>query len=208
MRPRSSSATRRDRSGGRRGSSCRTARRDAPFCQPPGPIPTPRGWSSRPAGRSLPSRCRVLWEADSSEPWLGRATEWCWAKLDGADELGTYGVKFSLRFLDHVPDDARPDAAIQGLRARLGADGSLPVPGGTENERLTRSTYPRSPVRAAANSSPTTRSPRTSTGSNADSRTTAAGHSTGWRGRRDSPARGAAIVMVRALATLHAHARV
>jgi len=46
-------------------------------------------------------------------------------------------VKFSFDFLDKVPDQARASAAIEGLRSGLGADGSMDVPGGTENERLT-----------------------------------------------------------------------
>jgi hypothetical protein len=78
-----------------------------------------------------------LCETGSSEPWLGRATEWCWAKLEGSNELGAYWLKFSLDFLDQVPDHAPAVAAIQGVSSRLGGDGSLQVPGGTENERLT-----------------------------------------------------------------------
>jgi hypothetical protein len=79
----------------------------------------------------------ALSEAGSGEPWLTRATEWCWAKLERPDELSAYWVKFSLDFLDHVPDHARASAAIEGLRSRIGADGSMPVPGGTDDERLT-----------------------------------------------------------------------
>jgi len=79
----------------------------------------------------------ALWEARSSDPWLGRATDWCWAKLENPEQLSAYWVKFALDFLDHVPDQAPARAAIEGLRPLIGADGSLPVPGGTENERLT-----------------------------------------------------------------------
>jgi hypothetical protein len=46
-------------------------------------------------------------------------------------------VRFALEFLDHVPDEQRAEAAIDRLRALLGGDGSLPVPGGLEGERLT-----------------------------------------------------------------------
>jgi hypothetical protein len=79
----------------------------------------------------------ALWRAGSSEPWLQQATEWCWAKLQRPDQLSAYFVKFALSFLDSVPDDARASAAVEDLRARIGTDGSIPVPGGTENERLT-----------------------------------------------------------------------
>ena len=78
-----------------------------------------------------------LWEAGSGDPWLPVATEWCWAKLERPDELSAYWVKFSLDFLDRVPDAERADAAIESLRSRLDEDGTIPVPGGTEDERLT-----------------------------------------------------------------------
>jgi hypothetical protein len=78
-----------------------------------------------------------LWKAGSGEPWLRRATEWCWAKLEHADQIGSYWVKFALDFLDSVPDAARAGAAIEQLRPRIGADGSIAVAGGTADERLT-----------------------------------------------------------------------
>jgi hypothetical protein len=55
----------------------------------------------------------ALWEAGSSEPWLQRATEWCWAKLERPDELTAYWVKFSLDFLDRAPDHTRARTAIE-----------------------------------------------------------------------------------------------
>lgn len=79
----------------------------------------------------------ALWEADSNAPWLSAGTEWCWAKLEGSDDVGAYWVKFALDFLDRVPDETRAAAAIESLGSRLDADGTIPVPGGTEDERLT-----------------------------------------------------------------------
>ncbi len=78
-----------------------------------------------------------LVEAGSREPWLARAADWCWARLERPDELGAYTVKFALDFLDQVPDGQRAAAAVESLRPRVGPDGSMPVPGGTEDERLT-----------------------------------------------------------------------
>jgi hypothetical protein len=46
-------------------------------------------------------------------------------------------VKFALDVLDRVPGEDRALGAIEGLRAKIGADGTIAVPGGTENERLT-----------------------------------------------------------------------
>jgi hypothetical protein len=93
----------------------------------------------------------VLQEVGSGDPWLARASEWCWAKLDRPEELSAYWVKFSLGFLDAVPDQARARAAIESLRWRIGADGSIAVPGGTEDERLTPLTLsPRPGARSRA----------------------------------------------------------
>ena len=78
-----------------------------------------------------------LWHAGSSEPWLERATAWCWTRLERADALSAYTVKFALHFLDAVPDHTRATAAIERLRPRLDADGTIAVAGGTEDERLT-----------------------------------------------------------------------
>jgi hypothetical protein len=79
----------------------------------------------------------ALSRAGSGEPWLRRATDWCWAKLERPDELGAYAVKYALDFLDAAADESRANAALERLRPRLGPDGSMPVSGGTENERLT-----------------------------------------------------------------------
>jgi hypothetical protein len=79
----------------------------------------------------------ALWEAGCRHPWLAHASAWCWAKLGQPDELSAYYVKFGLAFLDSVPDYDRAMIAIESLRSRIGPDGSMPVPGGTENECLT-----------------------------------------------------------------------
>jgi len=87
----------------------------------------------------------LLWEAGSDEPWIERATGWCWASLEKPGDLHAYGVKCALDFLDRVPDEARANEAIERLRPRLEADGSIPVTGGAENERLTALTLSERP---------------------------------------------------------------
>jgi hypothetical protein len=79
----------------------------------------------------------VLLRAGSDEPWLRRASDWCWARLERPDALGAYGTRSALAFLDAVPDAARAGAAIERLRPALAPDGSMRVSGGTESERLT-----------------------------------------------------------------------
>jgi hypothetical protein len=79
----------------------------------------------------------ALWQAGSGEPWLRQATEWCWAKLERPEDIDANGVRFALDFLDAVPDEALAGATIERLRPKLGPDGSIPVSGGTANERIT-----------------------------------------------------------------------
>jgi hypothetical protein len=93
----------------------------------------------------------LLWEAGSDAPWLERASEWSWRRLDDPGELEAYGVKCALDFLDRVPDEMRAHEAIERLRPHLEADGSIPVSGGAENERLTPLTLsPRPGLRSRA----------------------------------------------------------
>jgi hypothetical protein len=56
-------------------------------------------------------------------------------------------VKCALDFLDRVPDEPRANEAIARLRPHLEADGSIPVRGGAENERLTALTLSERPGR-------------------------------------------------------------
>lgn len=78
----------------------------------------------------------VLTEAGVSDPWLELACGWCWGRIESAAGLRGYWIKAGLGFLDSVADEERAMAAIARLGRQLDVDGSLPVPGGTENERL------------------------------------------------------------------------
>jgi hypothetical protein len=148
----------------------------------------------------------ALWEAGSREPWLARATDWCWASLE-APEGGGYWVKFALDFLDRVPDGPRAEAAIEGLRPRLGPDGSIPVRGGAEDERVTpltlserpggRSRALFTPGQIAADLDRLERGQRDDGGWTFEWLGWSPGQSVEWRG----------IVTIRALATLAAHGR-
>jgi hypothetical protein len=44
-------------------------------------------------------------------PWLDRATEVMWARIDGLSDPGPYDMRGVLRFLDHVPDRDRAERA-------------------------------------------------------------------------------------------------
>ena len=77
-----------------------------------------------------------LWSVGSSDPWLSRSTEWCWAELEGAEPIGGYTLKFAADFLDAVPDAPRAAAAVERLREGLSPDGSVPVPEGVVGETI------------------------------------------------------------------------
>ena len=77
-----------------------------------------------------------LHELGHATAWRDQATRWCWEHLAHARSAGAYWIKFALDFLDHVPDDDRLAPALDSLGSQLGADGSVPVPGGTADERL------------------------------------------------------------------------
>ena len=79
----------------------------------------------------------LVQQADPDDAWLARASEWCWSRLEAPEPPSGYLVKFALEFLDAAADDTRAHLAIERLRAQLDHDGSIEVPGGTENERLT-----------------------------------------------------------------------
>jgi hypothetical protein len=93
----------------------------------------------------------LLWALGADEPWLQRATDWSWASLEDADDLEAYGVKCAIDFLDRVPNDARARDALERLRPAFRPDGSIPVRGGAENERLPALTLsPRPGLRSRA----------------------------------------------------------
>ena len=50
-------------------------------------------------------------------PWLDRATEVMWSRIDGLSEAGPYDLRGVLRFLDHVPDRARAAHALEQASA-------------------------------------------------------------------------------------------
>jgi hypothetical protein len=150
----------------------------------------------------------VLSEPAAGVPWLPRATEWCWARLARADELDAYLVKYSLVFLDAVPDEPRALTAIERLRARIDADGSMRVAGGTDDERLTplglsprpstRSRALFSEAQIEADLDVLERGQQADGGWRFDWLAWSEGQSAEWRG----------LVTVLALATLGAHGRI
>jgi hypothetical protein len=55
----------------------------------------------------------------TEHPWLDAATEWLWQKLEAPTDLGAYELLGAFRFLDHAPDRARAEAAVDRLAGPL-----------------------------------------------------------------------------------------
>jgi hypothetical protein len=121
--------------------AARTARPDGalPFVLPSAAAAPHAPWMGPDGGASFLTFAVValLTRAGWDGAWRADATAWCWSRVEAPAELGAYWVKFALDFLDAVPDDDRARAAVEGLRPAIGPDGTIPVPGGTADERLT-----------------------------------------------------------------------
>lgn len=78
-----------------------------------------------------------LWHLGAKHPWLEAATDWCWRHIEAPEQPGGYTVKFALEFLDAVPDPARAAQAVERFRGSIRPDGTIPVEGGVEDEKLT-----------------------------------------------------------------------
>lgn len=89
--------------------------------------------------------------AHSELAWLQSATRWCWEQIDAKDQLQGHMLKNALRFLDTHSDDPRSTSSLARIKPLIREDGSIPVPGGTAEEKLTPlmlSPHPRSFSRA------------------------------------------------------------
>ena len=149
----------------------------------------------------------VLNTAAVSSDWLATATRWCWQRLERPGELGGYWLKYALDFLDATPDDERARATIERLRPLLRDDGTVPVPGGAADEKLTPLTLSSRPGRRSrtlfADTQVTADLDNLEHGQQDDGGWTfdflswSSGQTVEWRG----------LITLRALATLHAHDR-
>jgi hypothetical protein len=69
-------------------------------------------------------------------PWLGPATTYVWDALTGLKLSDPYAFRYTVHFLDAVPDRARADAGLDHLADRMPDDGVLRVEAGVEGETL------------------------------------------------------------------------
>jgi hypothetical protein len=83
--------------------------------------PNIEGWPAAPwwrpeEGASLISTGQILgtlYARGFEHPWMDRAGELAWARIDALAEPGPYDLYGALRFLDHVPDRERAAAAFE-----------------------------------------------------------------------------------------------
>jgi hypothetical protein len=67
-------------------------------------------------------------------PWLARATAWLWARIDQGGSLGPYDLRGILRFLDHVPDRPRAEAALDRVGPAMLEEGLVAIDPDAEGE--------------------------------------------------------------------------
>jgi hypothetical protein len=66
----------------------------------------------------------ILYARSVDHPWLDRATELLWSRIDELADPGPYDVRGALAFLEHVPDRSRAEAALDRIGPLL-LDGGL-----------------------------------------------------------------------------------
>jgi hypothetical protein len=69
-------------------------------------------------------------------PWPAKATTFVWQAMADLKLSDPYAFRYTVHFLDAVPDRARADAEIDRLAGRMPADGILKVEAGVEGETL------------------------------------------------------------------------
>jgi hypothetical protein len=69
-------------------------------------------------------------------PWLGPATTYVWDAIKNFKLGDPYAFRYTVHFLDAVPDRARAAAELGAMKDRLPADGVLRVEAGIEGETL------------------------------------------------------------------------
>lgn len=65
----------------------------------------------------------LLLKSGAAHPAVERAAAFCWTALETTDSTDFHDVMPILTFLAHAPDRARAEAAIDALKARVGAPG-------------------------------------------------------------------------------------
>jgi hypothetical protein len=63
--------------------------------------------------------CGLFHKNRINDPWLDRASDWCWSQIEQLEEVGPYEARVVLQFLDLVPDRRRAATVLNRVRAPL-----------------------------------------------------------------------------------------
>ncbi|MFD4676911.1 hypothetical protein ACFWNN_44850 [Lentzea sp. NPDC058450] len=58
----------------------------------------------------------ALHALEAADPWLDRATDYCWQEIEKLEQTHPYELRGAAMFLDEVPDRARAELAAQRLK--------------------------------------------------------------------------------------------
>lgn len=61
----------------------------------------------------------ILHKNHVEHPWLNKATEFCWTKIEALERTSAYEMIFVFPFLQHVPDRARAERAFQQVGNKI-----------------------------------------------------------------------------------------
>ena len=77
-------------------------------------------WTYEPGVNPTAGLVGLLYKLGTEHPWLTRATEYCWDKLESGQVLGdVHTFSEALVFLEHVPDRERADRCAAELADRM-----------------------------------------------------------------------------------------
>jgi hypothetical protein len=109
-------------------------------------LPTAKGWPHAPwwaptddPPSSLLMTAGVVataYRLGLEHPWLDPATKYLWNAIADLQLSDPYAFRYTVHFLDAVPDRARAEAELDALRERMPQDGVLKVEAGVEGEVL------------------------------------------------------------------------
>lgn len=129
-----------------------------PFAVAAGEHPHSPWWQASEVGGLLPTANLVGALAGVEHPWIERAAEYCWTRIEGLTSSHPYEVRGSMSFLDRAPDRARARAAADRLGelvrssrlVRLGSDSGVAPEGYVSAELPYPHEYAASPDSLAA----------------------------------------------------------
>lgn len=108
-------------------------------------------YATRPSLHATSAIVGRLHALGARHAWLDRATEWCFAQIEGSPTYSGHSLRNTLTFLEHAPDRKRATALWDRVAARLFEKGHVLL-------ELPVTTYGLTPLRFAPRPSSPTRS--------------------------------------------------